>query len=256
MSSESFVTTASPLRKILSTLIAIELLLVFIYWIDALTFESFPLLHNLFNMDGEANIPAWFSSMQLFIAGMICFGNSSLTQKGERPSKLFWRIGSGFLFLLSIDEIAQIHERITAFVGARYIDWLPSYLETHKIIFVFLFLIMFFVMRFFYADLNALRRWSPSFSALALLGIFISFIGGFVFESLGYLLLNGEPTSLWYKIEVSAEEFFEMLGVSIFLSVSLLYHLTQLRYNETSFYKINQVVSAAAPSANFSSTSS
>jgi hypothetical protein len=53
------------------------------------------------------------------------------------------------------------------------------------------------------------------------LGIAIGLSGGMGIETLGYKLLAGNTESLWYKLEVSVEEFMEMFGASLVLLGSL-----------------------------------
>jgi hypothetical protein len=40
-------------------------------------------------------------------------------------------------------------------------------------------------------------------------------------ETLGYKLLSGKQNTLWYKLEVTVEEFLEMFGASIMLFATL-----------------------------------
>ena len=48
-------------------------------------------------------------------------------------------------------------------------------------------------------------------------GIAIGLAGGMGVETFGYRLLAGNTASLWYKLEVSVEEFMEMFGASLLL---------------------------------------
>jgi len=63
---------------------------------------------------------------------------------------------------------------------------------------------------------------------IAALGITVGLSGGMGVETLGYKLLQGHTDSLWYKIEVTVEEFMEMLGASLILLSAL-----KLRLNRT-----------------------
>lgn len=232
MSSE-YLVNASWARKALTALITVEILLVCFYWTTTLTAETFPLLHGLFNLDGEANIPAWFSSAQILVASLTCWRIAGQTGNAEKPSPLFWRIIGSFLFLLSLDEVVQLHERITSYFGSRYIEWMPNYFVSHPLV-CFLLIISFgLVARFFYVQFKALRSWSSRLSSLALAGVCLSLMGGCVLESLGYLIVKSGLTFSLYKLEVSAEELFEMLGISIFLYVSFLFSLEKQHLKET-----------------------
>jgi hypothetical protein len=230
--SSEYLINASWAKKALTVLITVEVLLVYLYWTTSLTAESFPLLHNLFNLDGEANIPAWFSSIQIFIASLICWRIAGQTGNAEKPSPLFWRTIGSFLFLLSLDEVVQLHERITAYFGSRYIEWMPNYLASHPLLCLFLILSFGLVARFFYVHFRALCSWSSRLSLLALAGVCLSLTGGCVLESLGFLIIKSGLTFSLYRLEVSAEELFEMLGISIFLYVSFLFSLEKQHLKE------------------------
>lgn len=71
-----------------------------------------PKVDHLYDLDQEANIPAWFSSMQLFaVAALLSiFGPRRLPAIGV-PVIVPLIAALAFLFL-SMDEIAGIHERL------------------------------------------------------------------------------------------------------------------------------------------------
>lgn len=112
-----------PKKVFISALIC-ELVLVGIYLFDVATASHFQTLHSLFDLDSEGNIPAWFSSSQLFCVA-IAFWSCAVRKK--RPSKLFFALAGLAAVYASSDETAQIHERVTALMGQRYVDWLPAY---------------------------------------------------------------------------------------------------------------------------------
>src|SRR6185503_2187998 len=62
-------------NKVVITALVCELTLVAIYWIDVLTGGHFQMLHSLFDLDSEGNIPAWFSSSQLFCVAISFWKN-------------------------------------------------------------------------------------------------------------------------------------------------------------------------------------
>lgn len=196
-------------------LIITEILLVAAYWIDILLGEPVHLLHGLFDLDGEANIPTWFSSGQLLAIAIILWIVAFYRRKPEKPSRAFLlTCGTGFL-LLSADEVVQLHEGITGLLGSRYLDWMPTMLSDHKTA-VFLCLgISIVAFRIVYPDLRAAWTWSRRGCLVALAGCCVIMLGGCVLESIGYRFL--QPGSLAYKVEVSVEEFLEMLGASLIL---------------------------------------
>jgi hypothetical protein len=70
-------------------------------------------------------------------------------------------------------------------------------------------------------DLVTLWLEHRRFLALVALGVCLGLVGGMGVETLGYKLLHGERTSLWYKVEVTVEEFMEMFGASLILFATL-----------------------------------
>src|SRR5205807_793123 len=107
-------------------------LLVALYWLDILSGEP-PLLNPLFDLDGEAHIPAWFSSAQLLTIALSLWTANRFRRSTELlPSRWFLNLlASGFL-LLSLDETAQVHGTLTGVIGSRYADWVPRLLSNHK----------------------------------------------------------------------------------------------------------------------------
>ena len=110
---------------------------------------------------------------------------------------------------VSSDETAQIHERVTAYIGQRYIDCLP----------------LFCCSQLLAGDACGCfaTRGLPTISGrspialeqsppdpVACNGVTVGLTGGMGVETLGYKILHRETGSLWYKREVTVEEFMEM----------------------------------------------
>src|SRR5436190_18988841 len=117
--------------EIFASLVACQLLLVIIYWIDHFTGCSYHALHVLFDLDGEGNIPAWFSSAQLLVVALSFLTHLLRQPPAARPSKPFFAFAAIVSFYVSVDEAGQVHEQGTAFMGKKYIDWLPGYAGKH-----------------------------------------------------------------------------------------------------------------------------
>ena len=88
-------------------------------------------LHSLIDLDAEGNLPAWFSSFQLALIAIAFWVLAARFRATQRPSRCFLRACGGFFLLLSIDETAMFHERITESLGSRYLDWVPVYVVSH-----------------------------------------------------------------------------------------------------------------------------
>lgn len=76
----------------------------------------------LWNLDSEANVPTWFSSMQLATVGLGVSGLAALGIGGRMEKRALVLAGFGFL-VLSLDELISLHEKlgrgIEELTGAR-----------------------------------------------------------------------------------------------------------------------------------------
>lgn len=87
-------------------------------------------LVELFDLDGEANIPTWYQSVTLLFAALLLLIIGRIEERHGHKGVLYWK-GLSFIFLLmSIDEAASMHERIGALVhdkthagGLLYFSW-------------------------------------------------------------------------------------------------------------------------------------
>lgn len=213
-------TSLKSRRAIVAALVC-ELTLVAVYLFDVVTAGHFQFLHALFDLDSEGNIPAWFSSSQLFCVAITFWSCAVRHRRGSKPSKLFFLLAGAAAVYGSSDETAQIHERITALMGQRYIDWLPSY-AAHNFLFVMIAVaVLLTVCQFLADDLVSLWKHQRRALLLAIAGLAIALAGGMGVEALGYKLLGGYSESLWYKLEVVVEESMEMIGGTLVLCGAL-----------------------------------
>ena len=80
------------------------------WWAHFAGFERIKTFRLLFDLDGEANIPAYFSAL-LILSVSICAWilHRTVTHKRLRNG---WLMASALLFFLSWDEASQIHEKL------------------------------------------------------------------------------------------------------------------------------------------------
>jgi hypothetical protein len=215
-------------HKLLLTLICLELLLVVVYGIDVWVQGATKQLHSLIDLDGEGNLPAWFSSFQLALIAIGFLTLAARFRATKRPSRRFLRACSGFFLLLSIDESALLHERITETLGRRYVEWVPAYLSNHPGKAIVCVLIVCGCFAAVYPQVIAMWRISSRASLIAVAGCAIYVLGAAGLESVGYKMLSGGATIQSYRVEVAAEEFFEMLGASLILYSVMLFCISAL----------------------------
>jgi len=207
--------------RVISIALICELILVCIYWIDAATGCQYQMLHSLFDLDSEGNIPAWFSSSQLFCVAITFWSCALRSRPGVKPSKLFFAVAGLGAIYASSDETAQIHERVTALMGQRYVDWLPSYAAHYFLLVMIAVAVLLTACQFLADDLLLLWKNYRRCAVLAIVGVSIALAGGMGVETLGYKVFQGHTDSIWYKVEVSIEEFMEMFGASVVLVAAL-----------------------------------
>ena len=70
---------------------------------------------RLFDLDEEAGFGTWFASAMALVAAVLAIAAAAQTGHGE--GRLWWGLLSGVLFVLSVDEVAQVHEGISTRLG-------------------------------------------------------------------------------------------------------------------------------------------
>jgi hypothetical protein len=233
---QSIVQAAKKARTLFFVMFVVELLLVSFYWLDILLGSPVPVLHALFDLDGEGNLPAWFSSFQLALISLCLWFMVFRQRKSDKPSRAFFALlASGFL-LWSADETAQMHERLTGWIGLRYVDWLPYFLNEHKALVALFGITLLIMARLLWSDVAAFWHAHRRITRIAVCGFCIVFSGGAVLETIGYKYFLNGATPLLYQTEVCVEEFFEMFGASLILystSFLALGNLTQFATAQT-----------------------
>lgn len=219
-------------KKFLIILISIEIFFVIMHFIDVLFEQQIWIIHNMFNLNRDLSLPALFSSMQLFLVGIIWFMIARKSRDQSLPSEIFLSIlGAGFIFL-SIDEGIRIHENITLLL--KHIEWIPRFKGDHGIwipIYLSLILIFFLIM---YKEFLSIWKQFRYEAILMATGLVIFLAGAVGMEIIAYQFLMDSSSSpllslLWY-VEVAVEEFFEMIGISLILyGVILLYNVQNFK---------------------------
>lgn len=179
----------------------------------------------LFNMDAEVSIPAWFSSIQLFVTGSILFVASRNNQRKQHVSSSFLIAGSFFFIFLSADEGAAIHENLTVIAKKLEICWL-LFKGNHGAWITVYFIVAIAVVLLAARHFRLLWRYFRHETQIALSGAIAFVTGGVGFEIISYLLLRSGFTPNLYKVEVACEEFLEISGVSIILYAVLFLSIT------------------------------
>jgi hypothetical protein len=171
-------------------------------------------LNVLLDLDGEQNLPTWYSSIKLF-AIAACLGLLAWIERSSKGSLLFAALALVFLGF-SADEIIQAHEAL----GERLDDLLPGgdrrntvFVETGIWMFVLgLPAIAAITLLFWYG--RSVLRMAPAAFTKCLVGLAVFAAGALGMETLSNFTVPGSAAQL---AQVTVEELLEMLGATILL---------------------------------------
>ncbi|MCC6318715.1 MAG: hypothetical protein IT361_13625 [Gemmatimonadaceae bacterium] len=189
---------------------AADILVSIPYVVNRLVGQPFAKINRLVDLDDEANLPSWYSSMQwAVVAGLLAFVAYRQRKRGA-ASAIPLAITSAIFMALSLDEIAQVHEKLSIGVSGKVGQgqgefktlWLPA-LGIPVLIVIGV----------------AARRAKAAFDAVpgALqafgIGLLVFALGAFGIEPVVSLGIHAKlgPAFVWL------EETMEMLGVTFIL---------------------------------------
>jgi hypothetical protein len=199
---------------------------------------------RIFDVGEERSIPTWFESIQFLLCSiLIAVIGVAKKQRNDRYS-LHWSVLSIILLLLSLDEVASIHEAIGQ-QSERLLHNITGFIPSGAISFfwvvpgaIFVLIILLAYLRFL-ADLPRTTRrlflFAGALFVLGALGIEMltaqvvsssGAIANWVESSSGGVVGRGSasaiPTIL-KGLQTSVEEMFEMLGLTTFVYALLAY---------------------------------
>jgi hypothetical protein len=193
--------------------------LALLYLMNWEAHEPFHKINQLLDLDGEANLPSWYSSMQLFLtACLLAVFTYCRFDKKEKNSWILIAWPLVFVFL-SFDETAKIHE----WLGGKSDVLLPGGTRAHTLFWstgIWMFLLgipfLLFMLGLIYSLKIYLRgRSQVIFKLFAGLLIFIGAAAGIEMAA------NLFPKeSAGHVIEIFCEELGEMIGETFFLWAS------------------------------------
>ncbi|MFW6324883.1 MAG: hypothetical protein ACOC0U_07460 [Desulfovibrionales bacterium] len=197
-------------------------------------------LVQLLYLDGEKNIPTYFSVMLLVFSSLILAGISVLKWNRREPYLFHWALLSfGFLFM-SYDEAFQVHEKLSfplehAGLGFFHFSWV--------IIGIGLVLVLGFLFLPFVLHL------SSKFRTLFLLAAFLYLSGAIGMEMIGGWYVANHGNGFGYSMIVVLEEGFEMFGIIFFLWSLLKYCAEKFPYIGIMFSHHQQEISPGISTA-------
>lgn len=172
----------------------------------------------MFSLDGESNIPAWFSAGLLFFSAQLLFLTGTVERKAGNPWLGWMGLAAVFAFL-TVDELSVLHERIGWAVGNR----VGAEGLLHEYFWVVVYGPIVAALGVIY--LPFLGRLPKRVRRMMLLAAAL-YVGGSVgVEVAGSPFWHDDPElrSWRYRSLVGAEEMGEMFGVSVFILAILTY---------------------------------
>lgn len=197
-----------PLITLLSVIAGFLLLIHIGLTVYHYTIAELPwMIRQLFDVDEENNIPTWYSSINLALASGFTLLLAHQKKAEKDPWAAYWRfLGYGFL-LLSLDEMAGLHESFNSVTEASWALYaVPPVLVIIAVYLRFLFAL-------------------PTRVAVLFMLSGVLFVGGAVGVELYTepYLENDELNTLAYNLWTPVEEGMEMYGVILFLHALLHY---------------------------------
>ena len=178
---------------------------------------------RLFSVDKEGNIPTLYSCFALLFCSSMLFLIASIRKRaGDRYSLHWWVLSIIFLYL-SVDEATSIHEEA--------INPVRSALNTSGLLyFAWVIPAAALVLLFVLAYLRFLAHLPGKTRRLFLLAGLVYLAGALGMELVGaYQTDFYGQENMAYVLIVSIEEFFEMMGIVVFIYALLSYISLQMK---------------------------
>jgi hypothetical protein len=172
---------------------------------------------HLFDLNREANVPSWFSSMLIAACALLLAAIACARKAQGHPGSKDWRLLSWIFVFLSLDEIASIHEST---IGDLIMRWFrPSGVFTFAWVVAAIPLLALFLLRF----LRFLKLLEPRTRAGFILAgtVYVAGAVGMEMAEAAYSSKYGNG-AVFHAITV-LEEVFEMAGMLLFLQTLLTY---------------------------------
>jgi hypothetical protein len=174
-----------------------------------------------FNSEKD-NLLDWYQSSTLLFCSLLLATTAFILKSNRKTDRLFWENLAWLFLYLSIEEVVNINNHILLLLNYAFNvqDFLNSYLLLATLVLICILLAVEFS-HLFHLPLH-IRR-------LFICAGFIYVVGAIVLDALGpmYVDLHNNPLASSQKFVnsmlITAEELFEMVGISIFIYAILSY---------------------------------
>lgn len=187
-----------------------------------------PSIMRFFDLNGEANLPAWFASSLWLISALLAFAVWQKHRENGFPNAIFWIVMVPLFMFLSLDEAGTVHEAI----GGALSESFDTYGYTYHWVAYGLALIGVVGL----ANLRFLIRLRPVYAGLFLLSAAVFISGAVGIESIAAAVELGQleqmPLGQSWPRMIAYEETVEMIGV-----VLLIYTLLRILADPVTPYR-------------------
>ncbi|AVH72485.1 hypothetical protein [Nostoc sp. 'Lobaria pulmonaria (5183) cyanobiont'] len=191
------------------------------FWISRFPFPASKWFYELFNLDGEFNIPAWYSSFSLLFCSGLLKAITAIKTKDRHFA--YWKTLYLIFFYLSLDEAFSFHEILIIPSVRESLHLNPVFFETWVIPGIVLMGVFAFKYLKFLLHLPHKTRYLFLIAAVVYVG------GALGMEMVGGVLrIDFGQRTLISLIGIIGEEFLEMAGIVIFI-YALLAYLSSLK---------------------------
>lgn len=213
---------------LIALLFAADLALAIIPVLDYEAGHPFQRLSNLFNLDTEGTVPTWYSSVQWFCAGAMFALFAVHALRTKMRGALSIAILALACIAFSMDEIAEIHERVGAAADALMSNGTrngTALWSTGLWPFVVGIPVIAMLAMALRGTRHIFLARSPQALMLLIAGFIVMFTGALAIELLANLIDAAAPRGGAFLAQVVVEELMEMLGVTLIAwSASSLLH--------------------------------
>lgn len=172
---------------------------------------------SMVNVGHEGNIPTWFSSVQLLAVAVVLAPIAVRDAAGRKPRTWALLFAPGLFLLLSLDEVAMIHEQVGhRFEAETGIDAGLRYTGAWMLVFA--------PLVGAWSVVAALKFWPYLRNCQEALGLMVAGFLLFLLAAVGLEVLSNflaEDGNL-HRLEIFAEEMAEMVAVNLILWGALL----------------------------------
>ncbi len=201
----------------LATIVIVVLKINFSFLINNSIFKT---IEGFLHFNGEANFPAWFSSLVLLISTVLLGIIFFFKKQSKDPFSRHWKWLAIIFLIMAIDETAQIHESLALILSGNLPDTYWFFGAKYSWFLIGTPLVLIFAYAFLKFFLHLPQRIKRLFFAAAVIYV----AGALGLEVLSNSFQNTQTHYFLFRMTQSMEEVFELFGIVIF-NYALLLHL-------------------------------